>query len=98
MLGVARALATTPKLLMLDEPLGGMTPSEIEFSLDYIDKLRKQGMTILIVEHNMQILKLCDSVFVISFGEKICEGSPEEIRNNQKVIAAYLGGGNVSGN
>jgi branched-chain amino acid transport system ATP-binding protein len=92
MLGVARALATRPKLLLLDEPLGGMNPSEIEFTLDAIRKTRSQGTTILIVEHNMQILQLCDRVVVISFGEKICEGSPGEVRENAQVIRAYFGG------
>jgi branched-chain amino acid transport system ATP-binding protein len=92
MLGVARALATRPKLLMLDEPLGGMNPSEIEFSLNAIRKMRQEGKTILIVEHNMQILDLCDRVVVISFGQKICEGLPKEVRENKDVISAYFGG------
>lgn len=95
MLGVARALATQPKLLLLDEPLGGMNPSEISYSLDVIRTLRDQGMTILIVEHNMQILDLCDRVVVINFGEKICEGTAAEVRNNKEVISAYFGGENV---
>jgi branched-chain amino acid transport system ATP-binding protein len=92
MLGVARALATRPKLLLLDEPLGGMNPSEIEFSLNAIRKMREGGMTILIVEHNMQILSLCDRVVVISFGQKISEGLPKEVRENKDVISAYFGG------
>ena len=92
MLGVARALATRPKLLLLDEPLGGMNPSEIEFSLSAIKKMREGGMTILIVEHNMQILTICDRVVVISFGQKICEGLPKEVRENKDVISAYFGG------
>jgi branched-chain amino acid transport system ATP-binding protein len=96
MLGVARALATQPRLLLLDEPLGGMNPSEIEFSLNSIVKMREQGITILIVEHNMQILGLCDRVVVISFGQKICEGLPREVRENQEVIAAYFGGVNAA--
>ncbi|NLT13341.1 MAG: ABC transporter ATP-binding protein [Clostridiales bacterium] len=91
-LGVARAVATQPKLLMLDEPLGGMNPEEISFSINIIRRLRDSGMTVLIVEHNMQILDLCDRVFVISFGEKIFEGSPEEVRNDENVIKTYLGG------
>ncbi len=91
MLGVARALATQPKLLLLDEPLGGMNPSEIDFSLNAIRKVREGGMTILIVEHNMQILDLCDRVVVINFGQKICEGLPGEVRENKDVISAYLG-------
>ncbi|MGI5970174.1 MAG: ABC transporter ATP-binding protein [Oscillospiraceae bacterium] len=91
-LGVARAIATQPKLLMLDEPLGGMNPEEIDFTLNVIRKLRDNGMTILIVEHNMQILSLCDRVFVISFGEKIFEGTPDEVRNDENVIKTYFGG------
>jgi branched-chain amino acid transport system ATP-binding protein len=96
MLGVARALATRPKLLLLDEPLAGMNPSEIDFTLTNIRKTQQQGVTVLIVEHNMQILDLCDRVVVISFGQKICEGLPREVRENQEVITAYLGGGHVA--
>ena len=91
MLGVARALATKPTLLLLDEPLAGMNPSEIQYSLDAIRGMRDNGITVLIVEHNMQILNLCDRVVVISFGEKICEGTPEEVRGNAEVISAYFG-------
>lgn len=92
MLGVARALATQPKLLLLDEPLGGMNPEEIDFTLEAITKMRDQGMTVLIVEHNMQILDLCDRVVVINFGQKVCEGLPKEVRENKDVILAYFGG------
>ena len=92
MLGVARALATRPKLLLLDEPLGGMNPSEIDFTLNSIRKTRDQGVTVLLVEHNMQILELCDRVVVISFGNKICEGTPREVREDKAVIRAYFGG------
>jgi branched-chain amino acid transport system ATP-binding protein len=91
MLGVARALATNPTLLLLDEPLAGMNPSEIQHSLDAIRGMRDHGITVLIVEHNMQILSLCDRVVVISFGEKICEGLPSEVRANTEVISAYFG-------
>ena len=96
MLGMARALATKPKLLLLDEPLGGMNPSEIDFTLKNIGKTREQGVTILIVEHNMRILDLCDRVLVINFGQKICEGSPREVRENKDVITAYFGGEHVA--
>ena len=96
LLGVARALATRPQLLLLDEPLGGMNPSEIEFTLRNIRKTKEQGVTILIVEHNMQILELCDRVVVISFGQKICEGIPREVRENKDVILAYFGGSHVA--
>jgi branched-chain amino acid transport system ATP-binding protein len=91
-LGVARALATQPNLLLLDEPLGGMNPEEIRFSIDAITKLRDRGITILVVEHNMQILDVCDRVVVISFGEKIFEGTPAEVRNDETVIKTYFGG------
>jgi branched-chain amino acid transport system ATP-binding protein len=91
MLGVARALATKPMLLLLDEPLAGMNPSEIQYSLDAIRGMRDNGITVLIVEHNMQILSLCDRVVVISFGQKICEGLPGEVRSNSEVIYAYFG-------
>jgi branched-chain amino acid transport system ATP-binding protein len=96
MLGMARALATRPKLLLLDEPIGGMNQDEINLSLENIRKTREQGVTVLIVEHNMQILDLCDRVVVISFGQKICEGIPQEVRNNEEVIRAYFGGGETS--
>jgi len=92
MLGVARALATMPKLLMFDEPLGGMNPEEIHFTIDAIKSMRDSGMTVLVVEHNMQILSICDRVTVISFGEKICDGTPDEVRRNEDVIRTYLGG------
>jgi branched-chain amino acid transport system ATP-binding protein len=91
MLGVARALATKPTLLLLDEPLAGMNPEEIQHSLDAIRGMRDNGITVLIVEHNMQILSLCDRVVVISFGQKICEGLPDEVRANTDVISAYFG-------
>ncbi len=91
-LGVARALATKPKLLLLDEPLGGMNPEEIAFSIDAISKMREKGITILVVEHNMQILDILDSVTVISFGEKIFEGTPEGMRQDPTVIETYFGG------
>jgi branched-chain amino acid transport system ATP-binding protein len=96
MLGVARALATRPKLLLLDEPLGGMNPEEIEFTLEALKKTRERGVTILIVEHNMRVLDLCDRVVVISFGEKICEGLPAEVREDREVIRAYFGGEHVA--
>ena len=96
MLGVARALATRPRLLLLDEPLAGMNPSEIGRSLDAIRGMRDNGITVLIVEHNMQVLRLCDRVVVISFGKKICEGTPAEVRANREVIAAYLGSAEVA--
>lgn len=96
MLGMARALATKPKMLLLDEPLGGMNIDEIESALKNIKRMQQQGMTILVVEHNMQILDICDRVVVINFGQKIAEGTPHEIRNNDEVIKAYFGEGDAS--
>ena len=90
-LGVARALAVKPKLLLLDEPIAGMTHDEIDFSLRAFEKMRSQGMTILLVEHNMGIMSLCDRVIVLNFGNKIAEGLPEEMRQNEDVIQAYFG-------
>lgn len=92
MLGIARALAVQPKLLLLDEPIAGMNPDEIEFTMDGIRKTHQQGTTIVVVEHNMRIMSLCDRVVVINFGQKIAEGPPAEVRKNQEVIQAYFGG------
>jgi branched-chain amino acid transport system ATP-binding protein len=90
MLGMARALAVKPKLLLLDEPLGGMSPYEINFTMAAIEKIRQQGVTVLLVEHNMQIMDLCARVTVINFGKKIAEGSTKEVRENKQVIEAYF--------
>jgi branched-chain amino acid transport system ATP-binding protein len=96
MLGIARGLATEPTLFLLDEPLGGMNPNEIEFTIDAIKKTRERGVTILLVEHNMRIMDLCERVVVINFGQKIAEGLPQELRENKEVIQAYLGGGHIA--
>jgi branched-chain amino acid transport system ATP-binding protein len=90
-LNVARALAVKPKLLLLDEPIAGMTRDEIVFSLGVFEKMRSQGITILLVEHNMEIMSLCDRIIVLNFGNKIAEGSSEEVRQNGDVIQAYFG-------
>ncbi len=96
MLGIARALAIKPKLLLLDEPIAGMNPSEIEFTITAIKKMQQQGITILLVEHNMRILDLCERVIVIDFGQKIAEGLPKDVRGNKEVIRAYFGGERVA--
>jgi branched-chain amino acid transport system ATP-binding protein len=90
-LGVARALAVKPKLLLLDEPIAGMSHDEIDFSLGAFEKMRSQGITILLVEHNMEIMSLCDRIIVLNFGHKIAEGLPREVRQNGDVIQAYFG-------
>ena len=93
MLGIARALAVKPDLLLLDEPIAGMNPDEIDNTLAVIQKTQQSGVTIVLVEHNMRIMELCNRVVVINFGQKIAEGTPKEIRENKEVIRAYLGGG-----
>jgi branched-chain amino acid transport system ATP-binding protein len=92
-LGIAIALATEPELLMLDEPVAGMNPTETAHMTGVIDKLHKErGMTIMLVEHNMKtVMGICEKITVIDFGEKLSEGPPEEIKNDPKVIEAYLG-------
>jgi branched-chain amino acid transport system ATP-binding protein len=91
-LGVSIALATQPKLLLLDEPLTGMHPEETLRMLDLIKKLQGRNITIVLVEHNMDaVMQLCDRIVVLNHGRKIAEGLPMEIRDNQEVIEAYLG-------
>jgi branched-chain amino acid transport system ATP-binding protein len=96
MLGIARALATKPSLLLLDEPLGGMNPDEIEFTIAAIKETQEQGVTIFLVEHNMRIMSICQRVVVINFGQKIAEGLPQELRENKEVIQAYFEGENIA--
>ena len=92
LLATAMALATGPKLLLLDEPLEGMSSEEVDRALQIIDVIRAQGVTILLIEHNMRaVMKICDKIFVLNFGEKIAEGTPEEVKQNKDVIRAYLG-------
>jgi branched-chain amino acid transport system ATP-binding protein len=91
-LEVARVLATRPKLLLLDEVMGGLNPAESEDIIQLILDIRRQGITQMVIEHDMKaIMRLSDRIVVLSTGEKLAEGSPEEIVNNPQVIEAYLG-------
>ncbi len=91
-LEIARALATEPKMLMLDEPAGGLTPTEMDEVMDVVRKVRESGITVTIIEHNMRvIMNICERIMVLNFGRKIAEGTPEEISRNEEVIKAYLG-------
>jgi len=92
LLEIARALALDPKILLLDEPCAGMNPEENNELIELMEKINKLGITILLIEHNMQvIMNICDSITVLNFGNKIAEGKPSEIQNNDKVVEAYLG-------
>ena len=92
MLELARALATSPRLLMVDEPAAGMNAAEVERLLDRISQLRARGMTIVIVEHNMDlVMQVADRVLVMDYGQYLFDGAPTEVQANPAVIAAYLG-------
>lgn len=92
-LGIAMALAAEPKLLLLDEPLAGMNTEEVAEVSSVINRIWQRGTTVLLIEHNMRAtMSLCKRIVVLNFGRKIAEGSPEEIRQNEEVIQAYLGG------
>jgi ABC-type branched-subunit amino acid transport system ATPase component len=85
-------MATNPQLLCLDEPAAGFNPAEKQRLMELIRKLRDQGVTVLLIEHDMRlVMGVTDRIVVLEFGRKIAEGTPEEIRDNPAVIAAYLG-------
>jgi branched-chain amino acid transport system ATP-binding protein len=91
-LEIARALATDPFLLLLDEPAAGMNPQETSDIIDLIKEIAADGLSILLIEHDMKlVMSLSDRIFVMDYGRKIAEGNPAEIRSNPAVINAYLG-------
>lgn len=91
-LAIAIAVATGPELLLLDEPVTGMNPSETMVMVEKIRRIRERGITVLIVEHDMKaVMSLCDRIVVLSLGVKLMEGVPRQIREDERVIEAYLG-------
>jgi branched-chain amino acid transport system ATP-binding protein len=91
-LEIARALATRPEVLLLDESFAGLNPAELDVSIGIIRKIKEKGITIMIIEHHMKvIMAISDRIVVLNYGEKIAEGSPLAIRNNPLVVEAYLG-------
>lgn len=96
-LEIARALATDPKLIALDEPAAGMNGTEKVVLRELIDRIRKDGRTILLIEHDVKlVMGLCDRVTVLDYGKQIVEGTPAEVQRNEQVIEAYLGAGHAA--
>jgi ABC-type branched-subunit amino acid transport system ATPase component len=91
-LAIARALATKPMLFLVDEPAAGLNAAEVERLVERLARLRERGLTLIVVEHNMDlVMNLADRVLVMDHGERLFEGTPAEVQGNPTVIAAYLG-------
>jgi branched-chain amino acid transport system ATP-binding protein len=91
-LEIARALATDPKILFLDEPMGGLNPTEVESACALVQRIRQDGITVILVEHHMKaIMAVSDRVIVLNYGVKIADGAPQDVVRNRDVISAYLG-------
>jgi branched-chain amino acid transport system ATP-binding protein len=96
-LGVAIALASEPTLLLLDEPATGMNPSESDMMISHIRQVRERGVTVVVVEHDMRVVRsVCDRLVCMNFGEKLCEGTPDYVTSHPEVCEAYLGKGATS--
>jgi len=94
-LAISIALVSKPKLMLMDEPFAGMNPEETNHMMDLTRKVQESGITIVLVEHDMKaVMGLCNYLTVLNFGQLLAQGTPEEIRHNDKVIEAYLGGAN----
>ncbi len=93
LLEFARALATKPRLLLVDEPAAGLNASEVDSLLDRILTMRGKGVTVVVVEHNMELVKnVADRVLVMDYGQHLFEGAPGDVQRNPAVVSAYLGG------
>ena len=91
-LEIARALATEPSLLFLDEPAAGMNPQETDALMKTIRKIRSLGITVVLIEHDMKlVMNICDTITVLNYGQNIAQGTPSQIKRNPLVVEAYLG-------